>query len=81
MKTTNAKNWIIDSYFRIIQTLQPANRRDLISRLTLSAKSESNDKSIALWESFGGWDPDETAEEIINSIKNSRYFNRNLETL
>ena len=72
---------IIDGYMAFLQKLSPGVKLDLISKLTQSLKSEIKPKENVFESSFGAWAGNDTAEEIIAGIKNSRTFNRQIEKL
>ena len=81
MKTTDINNTIIDGYIRLLDNLSPSNKLDLISKLTLSVKSDISEKKKSFYEAFGAWNSKQTAEEIIKEIRDSRSFNRQIEVL
>jgi hypothetical protein len=56
--------------------MHPLFVRDTTVRLILlldNTKTKKERESFFL-DSFGGWDMEESAEELVNSIRNSRYF-------
>lgn len=77
----NANTHIIDGYMAFLEALSPGAKLDLISKLTQSLKSEIKPKETPFKNSFGAWSGSESAEEIVNGIKNSRTFNRQIEGL
>lgn len=81
METTNTDTTIIDGYIKLLDSLSPANKLDLIARLTASVKADIESKEVSFEEAFGAWQSDETAEEIIDKIRNSRTFTRQIEEL
>ena len=81
MKTVDINNTIIDGYIRLLDNLSPTNKLDLISKLTLSVKSDIAEKKKSFYKAFGAWDSKQTAEELIKEIRNSRTFNRQIEEL
>lgn len=81
MKAVDINNTIIDGYIRLLDNLSPSNKLDLISKLTLSVKSDIAEKKKSFYKAFGAWDSTQTAEEIIKEIRNSRTFNRQIEEL
>ena len=50
-----------------------------ISQLTLSVKTDIADKKKSFYKAFGAWESKQSADEIINDIRNSRNFNRQTE--
>lgn len=72
---------IVDSYLALLKTLSPGNRLDLISRLTQSLKSDIRSEKGHFESAFGAWQGNESADQIITEIRNSRTFNRQIEEL
>jgi hypothetical protein len=64
-----------------MKNLSLRSKLDLISRLTESIKSDIKEKKSTFEKAFGAWDKSESGEEIINSIRSSRRFNRQIEEL
>jgi hypothetical protein len=77
MNTANAH--ILDSYMTFLGRLSPGVKMDLISKLTQSLKSDP--KTSPFKTSFGAWSGNESADEIVNGIKDSRISNRQIEGL
>jgi hypothetical protein len=76
-RTTNIN--IADGYLRLLDNLELNSKLDIISRLTLSIKAKNRSES-AFKKSFGAFQSEQTAEEIIDEIRSSRVFNRQIET-
>ena len=55
MKTTDINNTIIDGYIRLLDNLSPSNKLDLISKLTLSVKSDISEKKKSFYKAFDAW--------------------------
>ena len=81
MKATDINTTIVDGYIRLLDNLSPGNKLDLISKLTLSVKADITEKKKSFFNAFGAWDTKQSAEQIINEIRNSRTFNRQIEEL
>lgn len=81
MKATDSNDTIIDGYLRLLDNLSTSNKLDLISKLTLSLKSDIDDRKKIFLRSFGAWDSKKSAEEIILDIRNSRTLRRQIEEL
>ncbi len=62
-------------YLRLLKNLSPDNKLDLISKLIGLSKNRSDFK-----KAFGALDTDQTAEEMITDIRNSRVSTRQIET-
>ena len=72
MKATDINTTIVDGYIRLLDNLSPGNKLDLISKLTLSVKADIAEKKKSFFNAFGAWDTKQSAEQIINEIRNSR---------
>lgn len=79
MKAIDINTTLIDGYLRLLENLSPSNKLDLISKLTLSVKSDMSDRKKSFYKAFGAWESKQTAEEIIKDIHDSRTFNRQIE--
>lgn len=71
---------IVDGYLGLLENLSPSNKLDLISKLTSSIKSDLKRKKSSFREAYGAFESSESAEEIIEDIRNSRNFNRQIES-
>ena len=80
MKAIDINTTLIDGYLRLLGNLSTANKLDLISKLTLSVKTETTESKKSFYKSFGAWESKKSAEEIINEIHNSRTLNRQIES-
>ena len=72
---------IADYYFDFLKNLNNNSKLDLISKLSQSLKESDKNQEAPLQSLFGAYKSDETAEEIIAEIRESRVFNRNNESL
>ena len=81
MKAIDINTTLIDGYLRLLGNLSPSNKLDLISKLTLSVKTDISDKSNSFYKAFGAWESPQTADEMISDIRGSRRFKRQLEQL
>ena len=72
---------VADYYLGVLQNLTHDAKLDLISRLSQSLKMENRPSDVSLQSLFGAYQSEETAEEIIAAIRDSRTFTRNIETL
>ncbi|MCF6356715.1 MAG: hypothetical protein L3J54_02815 [Draconibacterium sp.] len=80
MKTGNIN--IADNFWGMIKGLSVDVRLELISRLSNSLKSEKVIDKSDSWESlFGAFESEQSADEIIEDIRKSRYSNREIELL
>lgn len=79
MKTIDINTTLIDGYLRLLDNLSPNNKLDLISKLTLTVKTDFSYRKKCFYKAFGAWHSKQSADEIINDIRNSRTFNRQIE--
>ncbi len=75
-----AEKKILNNYLSLLERLNPTMKLNLIDRLTESVKSHISLES-KIQSSFGAWESDETAEELIDLIRTSRNTNRQIEEL
>ncbi len=78
METLELDTVIIDGYTELLENLSLNNKLDLISRLSISVKSDLNKKKSLFKKAFGAFESDKTAEEIIDEIRSSRSFTREI---
>ena len=81
MKHTNINTTIIDGYLDLLRNLSADSKLDLISRLTLSVKTDIADKKSYFMKSFGAFQSKKDVDQIIHEIRNSRNFNRTIEDI
>ena len=79
MKVIDINTTLIDGYLRLLDNLSPSNKLDLISKLTLSIKTDITNRKKSFYKAFGAWESKQSADEIISEILNSRTFNRQIE--
>jgi hypothetical protein len=71
-------NVIVNNYYDIIKTLQLNDQEELVKLLTKSINNPEQKKEKSIKHLYGAWSGDETADEIIEDIRNSRVFNRKI---
>jgi len=81
MPSINQNISIADYYFGFLNNLNSNSKLDLISKLSQSLKESDRNQEASLQSLFGAYKSNETAEEIIAEIRESRVFNRNTESL
>jgi len=64
----------------LLGNLSPGNKPDLIAKLTASVKSDITNKKSSK-KVFGAFQSKKSAEEIINKIRSSRTFTREIEEI
>lgn len=80
MKTGNVD--IADNYWGMIKNLSTDVRLELISRISNSLKSDISVEKTDSWKLlFGAFESSQSADEIIEDIRKSRYTNREIEAL
>ena len=81
MKAININTSLIDGYLKLLSNLSTTNKLDLISKLSLSVKTDVADHKKKFQKAFGAWKSKKSAEQIIQEIRDSRSFNRKFEIL
>ena len=79
MNTADINSKLIDSYISLLKNMSAQNKLDLISRLTNTVKKDLEQEKTDFYKAFGGWDENESAEDLIETIRGSRTFNRTIE--
>ena len=79
METEDTNTTLIDGYLQMLDNLSASNKLDLISKLTASVKSDITNRTSSFKEAFGAFESEKSADEIINEIRNSRAFTRQIE--
>lgn len=81
MESTDINAQIIEGYVRLLDNLSPGSKLDLISKLTASVKFDITNKKSSFKKAFGAFESEKSADEIINEIRNSRTFIRQIEEI
>lgn len=81
MNTASVNTTIIEGYLELLDNLSPSNKLDLIARLSVSVKADLAEKQSSFQRAFGAFETDKNADEIIEEIRNSRTFTRQIEEL
>ncbi|REL23923.1 hypothetical protein DYD21_20725 [Rhodohalobacter sp. SW132] len=79
MNTADLNTKLIDSYMSLLKNMSAQNKLDLISKLSNTVKTDLEQEKTDFYKAFGGWDKNESAEDLIETIKGSRTFNRTIE--
>lgn len=79
MSTADVNTKLIDSYLSLLKNMSDSNKLDLISKLSRTVHEDLEQERSDFYKSFGGWSSDESAEELISSVKEARVFNRKLD--
>jgi hypothetical protein len=73
---------IAENIFRMVKNLSADVKLEIISKITDSLKETKKETGNDSWKKlFGAWESEESAEEIIEDIRASRYTNRQIEDL
>ena len=75
-----AETQILKGYWELLSNLNPKLKLELIEKLSKSISRDLITKKDRFEESFGAWIDNRDSEEIINEIRNSRNFNRQIES-
>jgi len=78
VETADINITLIDGYLQMLDNLSPSDKLDLISKLTDSVKSDITNKKSSFKEAFGAFESEKSADEIINEIRSSRTFTRQI---
>ena len=79
MNKADINTKLIDSYISLLKNMSTQNKLDLISRLTNTVKTDLEQEKSDFYKAFGGWDKNESAEDLIQTLRSSRTFNRTIE--
>jgi len=80
MKAENVN--IADNYWGMIKNLSADVRLELISRISISLKSDKSIQKSDSWKMlFGAFESSQSADDIIEDLRKSRYTNREIEAL
>lgn len=72
----------MDNYWGMIKNLSTDVRLELISRISNSLKSDISVEKTDSWKLlFGAFETSQSADEIIEDLRKSRYTNREIEAL
>ncbi|MGB1206107.1 MAG: hypothetical protein ACPG5B_10695 [Chitinophagales bacterium] len=75
----NIENNLIETYLTLINKLSNESKLEIIAQLSLSMKNETkNKKDNSITHLFGSFDTEETAQELIERIREARVFNRKI---
>lgn len=80
MNTLEFNSKIIDGYLSLLDNLSQSNKLDLIAKLTASLNADLSTKKSSFSEAYGAFESSKSAEEIIDEIRESRVFNRQIES-
>ena len=70
----HADKHIVDAYIELFEGLSFENKLELIESLSKSLKLEDLKKEEDFYKSFGAFESDKSAEEIVVALKSARNF-------
>lgn len=76
MKATDLNINLIKTQFELLKNLSADNKLELIAKLSNSMKTTKRAKDDSLKSLYGAFISKQSADEIINDIKQARTFNR-----
>lgn len=68
---------IANMYLDLLSNLDENNKLEIIEGLSVSIR-KNKEKKNTITKAFGAWKSEQSAEEIIKEIRNSRVFNRKI---
>lgn len=71
---------IIEGYAELLENLSPSNKLELISKLSNSVKSDLKKRKNSFKKAYGAFESNESAEDIIEELRQNRNFNRQIES-
>ncbi len=66
-------------YYNLLRNLDPDFQLELIELLSKSLRKKIHEKKKSISHLFGAWEGDESPDEIIKDIRQSRRFNRKID--
>ena len=75
-----AETQILNGYWELLNTLTPNLKLKLIERLSKSINIDPSNNNDVFEKSFGAWIDSRDSDEIIAEIRDSRTFNRQIES-
>lgn len=81
MKTNDESNALILNYLRLLNHLSNKSKRALIKKLQLTLGKQPKRSMSSFYQAYGAWESNDTADDLISSIRESRVFKRQVEQL
>ena len=75
MKSTDLNINLIETYFGLLKNLSADSKLELIAKLSNSMKTSKHTKDASLKSLYGAFISKQSADEIINDIKQARTSN------
>jgi hypothetical protein len=77
----NSDTQILSGYWELLNNLNPRIKLKLIEKLSQSVSRDIISNEDRFEESFGAWIDSRDSEKVIKEIRDSRIFNRQIESL
>jgi hypothetical protein len=74
MKTPDLNINLIAMYFELLKNLSIDSKLELITKLSNSMKTKKQKKNSSLRSLYGAFESEQSADEIISDIRQSRVF-------
>lgn len=81
MKSLDISEHLIANYLSLLKNLNNRSKLELISALSLSMKHEQQQQGELAQASFGAFKTHQSAEQLLEDLRQARYFNRPVEKL
>ena len=72
---------MLNTYWGLIKGLNTNWQLELMERLSQTVRKNLEKKTSRIQQSFGAWESENSAEEIIEELRQSRHTDRQIETL
>jgi len=80
MDALNVNSILVNNYVALLQNMSQDHKLELIAKLAQSLKTEK-EEGMSMKELFGAFQSEQTADQLIEEIRQSRVFNREIEAL
>lgn len=80
MRTVTTNTTLVNGYVGLLANLSPTDKLDLIAKLTESVRNDLIEKNTSFKNSFGAFESEKSAEEIIDELRSNRSFTRKIES-
>lgn len=81
MKAADPNINILQGYLSLLESLSPDGKLEIIARLSDSLKTSKQPKERSLKSLYGAFKSSKSADKIVEEIRSSRTFKRNIESL
>lgn len=71
---TYAERHLVETYAKLFDRLSALGKLELLNKLAKSIKKQEKSRSEDFYLSFGAFQSDNSAEELVSEIKQSRNF-------